>query len=38
LRHMARLWQFDVYLESVDENGTVRKRYECRYMPPPVRV
>ncbi|MEM5317887.1 SpoVR family protein [Paraburkholderia sp. JHI869] len=38
LRHMARLWQFDVFLESVDENGTVRKRYECRYMPPPIRV
>jgi spore cortex formation protein SpoVR/YcgB (stage V sporulation) len=38
LKHMARLWQFDVYLESVDENGTVRKRYECRYMPPAVRV
>ena len=38
LKHMARLWQFDVYLESVDENGTVRKRYECRYVPPAVRL
>jgi spore cortex formation protein SpoVR/YcgB (stage V sporulation) len=38
LKHMARLWQFDVYLESVDEAGTVRKRYECRYVPPEVRV
>jgi spore cortex formation protein SpoVR/YcgB (stage V sporulation) len=38
LKHMARLWQFDVYLESVDENGTVRKRYECRYVPPAVRA
>ncbi len=33
LKHMARLWQFDVYLESVDESGTVRKRHECRYRP-----
>jgi stage V sporulation protein R len=31
LKHMARLWQFDVYLESVDENGTVRKRFDCKY-------
>jgi len=38
LKHMARLWQFDVYLESVDENGTVRKRYECKYVPPAIRV
>lgn len=38
LKHMARLWQFDVYLESVDENGTVRKRYECRYTPPELRL
>ena len=29
LKHMARLWQFDVYLESVDDSGTVSKRYEC---------
>jgi spore cortex formation protein SpoVR/YcgB (stage V sporulation) len=34
LKHMARLWQFDVYLESVDENGTVRKRFDCRYTAP----
>ena len=36
LRHMARLWQFDVYLESVDDNGYIVQRYECvaenRYM------
>ncbi|WP_414445053.1 SpoVR family protein [Burkholderia sp. 22PA0106] len=38
LKHMARLWQFDVYLESVDESGTVRKRYECRAKPPDGRV
>ncbi|AMP07445.1 MULTISPECIES: SpoVR family protein [Collimonas] len=29
LRHMARLWQFDVYLESVDDSGNVLQRYEC---------
>jgi spore cortex formation protein SpoVR/YcgB (stage V sporulation) len=29
LRHMARLWQFDVYLESVDDNGYIVQRYEC---------
>ncbi|WP_153101694.1 SpoVR family protein [Paraburkholderia hayleyella] len=38
LRHMARLWQFDVYLESVDESGTLRKRYECSYVAPSVSV
>ncbi|CAN7349688.1 SpoVR family protein [Trinickia sp. LjRoot230] len=38
LKHMARLWQFDVFLESVDENGTVRKRYECRYVAPELRL
>lgn len=29
LRHMARLWQFDVHLESVDDSGNVLRRYEC---------
>jgi stage V sporulation protein R len=29
LKHMARLWQFNVYLESVDDFGQVRERYEC---------
>lgn len=38
LKHVARLWQFDVYLESVDENGTVRRRYECPYVAPAIRV
>jgi spore cortex formation protein SpoVR/YcgB (stage V sporulation) len=38
LKHMVRLWQFDVYLESVDENGTVRRRYECPYVPPLMRA
>jgi spore cortex formation protein SpoVR/YcgB (stage V sporulation) len=38
LKHMARLWQFNVYLESVDENGAVRRRYECPYVAPAVRV
>ncbi len=37
LKHMARLWQFDVYLESVDENGTVRKRFDCKYVSPDKR-
>jgi hypothetical protein len=26
---MARLWRFDVYLESVDDSGAVSQRYEC---------
>ncbi|MCG1042387.1 SpoVR family protein [Mycetohabitans sp. B8] len=38
LKHMARLWQFNVRLESVDENGTVRRRYECPYVAPAVRA
>ncbi|MCF2133837.1 SpoVR family protein [Mycetohabitans endofungorum] len=38
LKHMARLWQFNVHLESVDENGTVRRRYECPYVAPAVRI
>jgi stage V sporulation protein R len=29
LRHMTRLWQFDVCLESVDDSGNVLQRYEC---------
>lgn len=29
LRHMARLWQFDVHLESVDDGGNVLRRYQC---------
>ncbi|SDV49402.1 Stage V sporulation protein SpoVR/YcgB, involved in spore cortex formation [Chitinasiproducens palmae] len=29
LRHMARLWRFDVHLESVDEAGSIRQRYRC---------
>ncbi|QRX84075.1 SpoVR family protein [Glaciimonas sp. PAMC28666] len=29
LRHMARLWQFDVHLESVDDSGKVLRRYQC---------
>lgn len=29
LRHMARLWQFNVHLESVDDNGHIVQRYEC---------
>lgn len=38
LRHMTRLWQFNVYLESVDETGFVVQRHECvsenRYVRP----
>lgn len=29
LRHMARLWQFDVHLESVDANGYIVEHHEC---------
>jgi spore cortex formation protein SpoVR/YcgB (stage V sporulation) len=29
LKHMGRLWRFNVYLESVDDNGEVKQRYEC---------
>lgn len=29
LKHMGRLWRFDVHLESVDQDGTVKQRYEC---------
>jgi len=29
LRHMTRLWGFDVKLESVDAEGTVVERYQC---------
>jgi stage V sporulation protein R len=29
LKHMARLWRFNVFLESVDDSGVVRQRYEC---------
>jgi len=38
LKHMARLWQFRVHLESIDENGVVRQRYECEPQRQPVRV
>jgi len=41
LRHVARLWQFDVKLESVDDQGNVERRYECsrdnRYVIEPGR-
>ena len=29
LKHLARLWGFDVLLESVDENGKVIDSYQC---------
>jgi stage V sporulation protein R len=38
LKHMARLWQFKVMLESVDESGIVRQHYECEGLRPPARV
>ncbi|MEO1767063.1 SpoVR family protein [Thiobacter aerophilum] len=30
LKHIARLWGYDVYLESVDESGEVQFAGECR--------
>jgi spore cortex formation protein SpoVR/YcgB (stage V sporulation) len=30
LKHVARLWGYDVYLESVDETGEVQYAEECR--------
>ena len=38
IENLAVGMQFDVYLESVDENGTVRKRFECRYTAPTLRL
>ena len=38
LKHMARLWQFDVYMESVDDRGEVRQRFECLNHRPVVRT
>jgi spore cortex formation protein SpoVR/YcgB (stage V sporulation) len=29
VKHMARLWRFNVFLESVDDTGAVRERFEC---------
>ncbi|WP_409525218.1 SpoVR family protein [Nitrincola sp. MINF-07-Sa-05] len=29
LKHLHRLWGFDIHLESVQPDGTVAKRYEC---------
>ncbi len=31
LKHVARLWGYDVYLESVDETGEVQFAAECRH-------
>ena len=31
LKHVARLWGFDVYLETVDPDGTVLGTLECKY-------
>jgi len=30
LKHVARLWGFDVYLDTVDESGKVIQRNECK--------
>jgi len=38
LKHMARLWQFKVMLESVDESGIVRQHYECEAQRPHTRA
>ena len=31
LKHVARLWGFDVYLETVGQDGQVLKRQECKW-------
>lgn len=31
LKHVARLWGFDIYLETVDEKGTVLSTQECKW-------
>ena len=30
IKHIARLWGFDVRLESVDDHGQVSKIFECK--------
>jgi spore cortex formation protein SpoVR/YcgB (stage V sporulation) len=30
LKHVARLWGFDVHLETVDPSGTVLSTAECK--------
>jgi stage V sporulation protein R len=30
LKHVARLWGFDVYLDTLDESGKVTNRIECK--------
>jgi stage V sporulation protein R len=30
LKHIGRLWGFDVRLESVDDHGQVSKTFECK--------
>ncbi len=32
LKHVARLWGFDVYLDTLDDAGKVLSRKECRVM------
>lgn len=34
LRHLHRLWGFDVHLESVDPHGHIIKAYHCPPQPP----
>jgi spore cortex formation protein SpoVR/YcgB (stage V sporulation) len=31
LKHVARLWGFDVYLETVDQSNTVLSTQECKW-------
>ncbi|MDO8650840.1 MAG: SpoVR family protein [Undibacterium sp.] len=31
LKHVARLWGFDVYLETVDQNNTVLSTQDCKW-------
>lgn len=30
LRHVGRLWGFDVHLETVDAQGTVMSKFDCK--------
>jgi len=38
LKHVARLWGFDVRLDSVDENGLVCRSYEAKALPPEFQI
>jgi stage V sporulation protein R len=38
LKHVARLWGFDVRLDSVDEHGYVCRSYEAKALPPEFQI